>query len=154
MENTLDLWEIPPASATRMGHPAPFPIELPGRLIELYTYRGDLVLDPFAGSGTTAVAALRLDDISSPMTWTPRHRAGPRRADALWKAIAKAGVLREGGNAPLVLLMTAAPARGSAGAEALRHMTGQGKPIRAVIEMLEHSGLGHLSDLSQGKLDG
>lgn len=59
MENTLDLWEQPAESATRIGHPAPFPIELPGRLIELYTYRGDLVLDPFAGSGTTAVAALR-----------------------------------------------------------------------------------------------
>ena len=59
MENTLDVWEIPAESATRIGHPAPFPIELPARLIELYTYRGDLVLDPFAGSGTTAVAAVR-----------------------------------------------------------------------------------------------
>ena len=59
MENTLDVWEIPPESATRVGHPAPFPIELPARLIELYTYRGDLVLDPFAGSGTSAVAAVR-----------------------------------------------------------------------------------------------
>ncbi len=59
MENTLDVWEIPAESAGRVGHPAPFPIELPSRLIELYTYRGDLVLDPFAGSGTTAVAALR-----------------------------------------------------------------------------------------------
>jgi len=59
MENTLDVWEIPPESATRVGHPAPFPVELPARLIELYTYRGDLVLDPFVGSGTTAVAALR-----------------------------------------------------------------------------------------------
>ena len=59
MENTLDVWEIPAESATRVGHPAPFPIELPARLIELNTYRGDLVLDPFAGSGTTAVAAVR-----------------------------------------------------------------------------------------------
>jgi DNA modification methylase len=59
MENTLDVWEIPAESATRVGHPAPFPVELPARLIELYTYRGDLVLDPFAGSGTSAVAALR-----------------------------------------------------------------------------------------------
>ena len=59
LENTLDVWEIPAESATRVGHPAPFPIELPSRLIQLYTYRGDLVLDPFAGSGTTAVAALR-----------------------------------------------------------------------------------------------
>ncbi len=59
LENTLDLWEIPAESATRVGHPAPFPVELPSRLIELYTYRGDLVLDPFAGAGATAVAAVR-----------------------------------------------------------------------------------------------
>jgi len=58
LEATLDVWEIPPESATRVGHPAPFPVELPRRLIELYTYRGDLVLDPFIGSGTTAVAAI------------------------------------------------------------------------------------------------
>lgn len=59
MENTLDVWEIPAESATRVGHPAPFPIELPARLIELYTYREDLILDPFIGSGTAAVAAVR-----------------------------------------------------------------------------------------------
>jgi len=59
MENTRDVWEIPAESATRVGHPAPFPIELPARLIESYTYRGDLVLDPFAGSGSAAVAAVR-----------------------------------------------------------------------------------------------
>ena len=61
MEATTDIWEIPPASATRVGHPAPFPVELPKRLIELYAYRGDLVLDPFMGAGSTAVAALRTD---------------------------------------------------------------------------------------------
>ena len=66
MEATTDVWEIPPASATRVGHPAPFPVELPERLIELYTYRHDLVLDPFMGAGTTAVAAVR----------TGRHYAG------------------------------------------------------------------------------
>jgi DNA modification methylase len=58
MEYTLDVWEIPAERATRVGHPAPFPVELPSRLIHLYTYRGDLVLDPFAGSGSTAVAAV------------------------------------------------------------------------------------------------
>ncbi len=42
-----------------MGHPAPFPVELPYRLIQLYTFRGDVVLDPFCGSGTTCIAALR-----------------------------------------------------------------------------------------------
>jgi DNA modification methylase len=59
LEATTDLWEMPPESATRVGHPAPFPIELPKRLIELYTYENDIVLDPFMGSGTTAVAAVR-----------------------------------------------------------------------------------------------
>ena len=61
MEATTDVWDIPAESATRVGHPAPFPVELPQRLIELYTYRDDLVLDPFMGSGSTAVAAVRTD---------------------------------------------------------------------------------------------
>lgn len=59
MDATLDVWELAPESATRVNHPAPFPVELPQRLIELYTYRDDVVLDPFMGSGTTAVAAVR-----------------------------------------------------------------------------------------------
>lgn len=58
LSGTIDVWEMPTASATRIGHPAPFPVELPRRLIELYTYKGDLVLDPFIGSGSTAVAAV------------------------------------------------------------------------------------------------
>ena|SRR5438270_8078645 len=58
LRSTLSVWEIPPASARRVGHPAPFPVELPRRIIELYTFKGDVVLDPFAGSGTTAVAAV------------------------------------------------------------------------------------------------
>jgi site-specific DNA-methyltransferase (adenine-specific) len=66
LEATTDLWEMPPESATRVGHPAPFPVELPKRLIELFTYEDDVVLDPFMGSGTTAVAALR----------TSRHYVG------------------------------------------------------------------------------
>ena len=61
MEATVDLWDIPPESATRVGHPAPFPVELPQRLIELYTYNGDVVLDPFMGSGSTAVAGVRTE---------------------------------------------------------------------------------------------
>ena len=59
MALTLDVWDIPPESAVRVRHPAPFPVELPQRLMELYTYVGDLVVDPFAGSGSTLVAALR-----------------------------------------------------------------------------------------------
>ncbi len=57
LEATIDVWEIPSESARRIGHPAPFPVGLPQRLIELYTYEADLVLDPFMGSGSTAVAA-------------------------------------------------------------------------------------------------
>ncbi len=60
MRNTLSVWEIPAESAKRVGHPAPFPVELPGRLIELYTFRGELILDPFCGAGATCVAAKKL----------------------------------------------------------------------------------------------
>lgn len=59
LEATLDVWEFAPESARRVNHPAPFPVELPQRLIDLYTYAGDLVLDPFMGVGSTAVAAVR-----------------------------------------------------------------------------------------------
>lgn len=59
MEATVDVWEIPPESAARVGHPAPFPVALPERLIHMNTYEGDLVLDPYMGSGSTAVAAVR-----------------------------------------------------------------------------------------------
>lgn len=61
VDATTDLWNIPAESAKRVGHPAPFPVELPKRLIDLYTYRADLVLDPFMGAGTTAIAALRTE---------------------------------------------------------------------------------------------
>ncbi|MGE0880419.1 MAG: site-specific DNA-methyltransferase [Acidimicrobiia bacterium] len=61
MALTLDVWSIPPESARRVGHPAPFPVELPEQLIRLYTYKNDLVLDPFMGSGSTLVAAALLD---------------------------------------------------------------------------------------------
>jgi DNA modification methylase len=61
MALTLDLWNIPPESARRVGHPAPFPVELPEKLIGLYTFKNDLVLDPFMGSGSALVAAAKLD---------------------------------------------------------------------------------------------
>jgi modification methylase len=58
LDATVSVWDILPESARRVGHPAPFPVELPRRLIELYTFAGDLILDPFLGSGSTAVAAV------------------------------------------------------------------------------------------------
>ncbi len=57
MEYTKSVWAFPAQRAKAVNHPAPFPIELPARLIKLYTFSGDVVLDPFMGSGTTAVAA-------------------------------------------------------------------------------------------------
>jgi site-specific DNA-methyltransferase (adenine-specific) len=59
MEATLSVWDILPESAKRVGHPAPFPVELAARVIQLYSYVDDVVLDPFLGSGTTAVAAVQ-----------------------------------------------------------------------------------------------
>jgi modification methylase len=56
-EATLSVWEILPVSAKKVGHPAPFPVELASRVVKLYSYVGDVVLDPFIGSGTTAIAA-------------------------------------------------------------------------------------------------
>jgi modification methylase len=57
---TQDLWNVPPESAW-VGHPAPFPIELARRVISLYGWPGCRVIDPFAGSGTTGLAANELD---------------------------------------------------------------------------------------------
>jgi site-specific DNA-methyltransferase (adenine-specific) len=57
VEWTKSIWTFPTENASRLGHPAPFPVELPRRLIRLYSYPGDVVLDPFMGSGTTCLAA-------------------------------------------------------------------------------------------------
>lgn len=59
LECTRSVWQFPPESARRVGHPAPFPVELPRRCIELYTFSGEVVLDPFMGSGTTAIASMQ-----------------------------------------------------------------------------------------------
>ena len=75
LELTKSVWQFPTESATRVGHPAPFPLELPRRLIELYTFKGDIVLDPFMGSGTTALAALQ----------TSRHYVGYEIIDEYFK---------------------------------------------------------------------
>lgn len=59
LKNTLSVWYMRPESAKSVGHPAPFPLELPGRLIDLYSFEDDLILDPFMGAGTTCLAAAR-----------------------------------------------------------------------------------------------
>jgi site-specific DNA-methyltransferase (adenine-specific) len=59
LEFTKSIWKFSAERATRVGHPAPFPVELPYRLIQLYTFDDEVVLDPFAGSGSTCIAALK-----------------------------------------------------------------------------------------------
>jgi len=81
---TLDTWRIAPESAKRVGHPAPYPVELPRRAIELFTYVGDTVLDPFMGAGQTAIAALR----------TGRHYVG-FDVDPDYVALAEARIATE-----------------------------------------------------------
>jgi modification methylase len=58
---TKSVWDFPAESARRVGHPAPFPVELPSRCIQLYTFQGDVVLDPFCGVGSSCVAAAKGD---------------------------------------------------------------------------------------------
>jgi len=59
LEYTKSVWYMKPETAKKIGHPAPFPVELPYRLIQLYSFKGDVVLDPFMGSGQTALACLK-----------------------------------------------------------------------------------------------
>ena len=59
IEWTKSIWTMNPESAKRIGHPAPFPEELPNRLIKLFSFTNDIVIDPFMGSGTTAIAAIK-----------------------------------------------------------------------------------------------
>jgi len=54
------MWNIPPAKASKVGHVAPFPLQIPTRLIVLYTFKGETVLDPFNGSGTTGESCIKL----------------------------------------------------------------------------------------------
>lgn len=59
LEFTKSVWRFAAERASKVGHPAPFPIELPYRLIQLYTFEDEVVLDPFVGSGTTCITALK-----------------------------------------------------------------------------------------------
>jgi len=66
LEFTKSVWTFSAEPAMKVGHPAPFPVELPYRLIQLYIFDGDVILDPFIGSGQTAIAAIK----------TQRHYVG------------------------------------------------------------------------------
>lgn len=129
LDATLDVWELRAESARRVRHPAPFPVELPQRLIELYTFRDDLVLDPFLGSGSTAVAAVR----------TGRRYVG-YDTDAGYVAIARERVEEEQRAArseagPAVLPLAPDTALGRA------HLGGDGKAAQALaIDVLEAAG--------------
>ena len=85
---TLSVWSIPPASARRVGHPAPFPVALARRVIRLYSFVGDVVLDPFAGAGATCVAAAACHrhyvgvDISAEYCALARRRLAASQATA------------------------------------------------------------------------
>lgn len=85
LEFNKSVWNLPAEPARKVGHPAPFPVELPRRLIQLYTYEDEVVLDPFMGSGQTAIAALRSN----------RHYIGyeldPKYVDLAEKRIRESG---------------------------------------------------------------
>lgn len=123
MEATTDIWEIEPESANRVGHPAPFPVELPQRLIELYTYRGDLVLDPFIGSGSTAVAAVRTD----------RHYVG-YDVDQAYLDVAEQRIASESGPAQLSFPKAVLPANPdtAAGTDHQSRAVRQGQDARKI----------------------
>jgi modification methylase len=92
MEATLSIWSISPVSARKTGHPAPFPIELAERVIKLFSFTGDLVVDPFCGSGTTCVAARQLGRHYAGFDISPEYcaLAEKRLADAAAESAAAA----------------------------------------------------------------
>ncbi len=104
MEATLDVWRIDPESARRVGHPAPFPVELPRRLIDLYTFEGDVVLDPFLGSGSTVVAAARTGRVGVGFDLDPDYLELTRERVAAEEARTRHRAVESAGDEPLPLL--------------------------------------------------
>ncbi|HEY7947572.1 MAG TPA: site-specific DNA-methyltransferase [Acidimicrobiales bacterium] len=143
IEATTDVWEIGAERATRVGHPAPFPVELPQRLIELYTYRDDLVLDPFMGSGTTGVAAVRTGrrfvgyDTESAYVEIAEQRIRAEQELRMHAAVAVDGPRRKGRRRTAA----AAPAAVDDGTELLARARGDGSKARELAQqLLEHCG--------------
>lgn len=125
IDATTDTWEIPAESATAVGHPAPFPVELPRRLIELFTYADDVVVDPFMGSGSTAVAA----------KMTGRHYIG-YDTDPVYVERAEAR-----------LATTGRPVTPLPADDALRHAQSRGLSVRAYARLtLEAAGYGDVKE--------
>ena len=236
MEATVDVWEIPPERASRVDHPAPFPVALPERLIHMNSYVGDLVLDPFIGSGTTAVAAVRTgrhyigydtdpgyvaaaqrrvaaerrvrsvelmaDDgrVTDPLRggWASKdiakwllteagftqiddqatvlpgvvptlravapsgqvwwievvggrtsNRPGAQRVELMWRAISKAAIVREVDPSALFALLTVDQPAAASGGRAMAAVTGPGKPVTAVIDMLSEEAVSTLAELGR-----
>ena len=234
MEATVDVWEIPPERASRVDHPAPFPVALPERLIHMNSYVGDLVLDPFMGSGTTAVAAVRtgrhyigydtdagyveaaqqriagevcapavelaagdgrktdpirggwaskelakwllaeagfsdIDDQANVMpavaptlravaptgqVWwfevvggRTSNRAGAQRIELLWRAISKGAIVREVDPSAGFAVLTVDQPASASGGRALAAVTGRGKPVMAVIDMLSEDAVSAVAAL-------
>jgi site-specific DNA-methyltransferase (adenine-specific) len=88
LEWTKSVWTFDTVSASKVFHPAPFPNELPHRLIQLYSFEGDVILDPFAGSGTTCVAAVR--DDRKYVGYDIKDKYIRLARDNLWKAESQA----------------------------------------------------------------
>ena len=143
MEATTDLWEIPPESASRVGHPAPFPVELPERLIHLYTYRHDLVLDPFMGSGTTAVAALRTERHYTGYDTDPHYVAcAAKRVEAEREQLRR---VRESEGEPPRVVLSSGPAPADEDEDFQARAVREGRAARDLArEALEKCGFGDI----------
>lgn len=142
MEATLDVWDIPPESAKRVNHPAPFPVALPERLIKLYTYKDDLVLDPFLGSGSTVVAAVRTGrrgagyDMDPAYVETARERVRQELAEGREADGVDAEAASTGAPGPLVV-----PAPAHPDEDFQRRASREGKAAQAIAESrLEQAG--------------
>jgi len=150
IEATTDVWEIPAERATRVGHPAPFPVELPLRLIELYTYRDDLVLDPFMGSGSTAVAAVRAGrrfvgyDTESAYVEIAEQRIRAEKERRLHEVVPAAGRgYRPGVAGPAPASRTRRRAGAETDADFVARARGEGHKARDLARaLLERSGFG------------